>query len=546
MTDVRTAVVRGVANTSGSTTQQFTHSIFGTSQPKAFKIAFCGRNVDGAEGATCQVSIGFSDGTHHASQSFTSQVNTSLGNERVWGRWSTDDVLGIISNTGVLVGQATVIAINGGCQITWLSFPTNPARLTITMYGGTGYQGTVSTLPSIGAGQLSAVSGLAFSPNAVEFGGGHTTNFASSPTIASVGRIGLGFATRNPSTVNAGAIWGESDNVATADTYGAVGTSCGYTLNTTRITSQITVTAWTANGFNFRENGGLGAGPAMMFLAHNFQNIGAGCGVESTPTSNGVVSHATSTAFQAQYVATADTAIDTKDLFRTTLDQSSSFGFGCAGPTNLTGVSCQAVREQDGKTLPFSAGGLANTEAVHMLVGSGGGVASIRASFVSFLPTGGFQRNYSVRQTTPRFFAWFTVGENPPAIVPEVRVTQDAWEVLYATQSGEVRVTQDAWEVLMSAGTGTVVEQRVTQDAWEILYGTDPLTVPEVRVTQDGWEILYAVAPPPPPSAAVVGPPQGQISRVRAGIGQVTSTRALDGQVSRTRSEQGQIGDASG
>lgn len=534
MTDVRTAVVRGVANTSGSTTQDFTHTIFGGVAPRACKIVFGGRNADGAEAATCQISIGFSDFTHHASQSFTSKVNTSLGTERVWSRWSTDDVIGVISNTGTLVGQATVVAIVNGCRITWLSFPTSPSRLTITMYGGTGYQGTVSTLPSIAAGTLSAVSGLAFSPNAVEFGGGHTVAFATSPTISSVGRLGLGWATRLPSTQNAGAIWGDNDNVATADTFGAVGNSCGFTLTTASIASSITVVAWTANGFNFRENGGLNAGPAMMFLAHNFQNIGAATGVDQTPTSNGTVTHLGGSIGQLQYLATADTAIDTKNVFRTTLDQASSFGFGCSGPVVSPVTSCQAVREQDGKTLPFSAGVLANTESVQLLVGSGGGVDAIRGSFGSFLPSGGFQRTYTVRQSTPRFFAWFTVGENPPAAV-FARVTQDGTEVLYSDPAGFARVTEDSEEVLFSA----VGSAAVTQDEYGILYDTTPIITTYARVTQDEYGILYSVPDVIP--HAFAGLPQGQIKRAHAGPGQVSYARSLLGQVGRGRGAQGQI-----
>lgn len=527
MTDTRVAVARGVAITSGGPTQTITYPGFGV--PKGCRIVAFGRNVDGAEGSNCQVSIGLSDFTRHRSQSFSSK-GSAAGTENVWGRWSRDDVISVLTNAGLLQGQATVAATTDGVVITWLSLPAAPIRLCVTLYGGADAQIYVNDTVTFASNSSLVVSSVPFAPDAIEFGGGHTVNFASAPTIQKIGRIGVGWATKPGVIKNSGALWGESDNQTNASCLSMVGVGCAYAGSEFGINSTVDVTAFSSVGFTIL-TAGTGSAPALMYMAMQFPGINLWTGVDITPTSPGTVLHSGG-GFPQQFVSTADTLNDVQGL--KTDDQSSQRGLGSIGPNTAPGVSSQAWREKDGQAPPHTVGVIADTTAVHIKT-SDGTADALAALFGSFQATG-YSRSYTTVPATGRYFAAFTIGQNIAPTIFE-RATEDSLEVLYADPAGPLSATQDAFEVLY-AETPMALD---TQDAFEILYSDIPVTTPYVNDTQDAWEILWEPAPPPPPTTAVVGPPDGQISSVHLAAGQVSFVRASDGQISSAHADEGQV-----
>lgn len=374
---VFTAGVRGALPTIGATTDITFGASFG--QPVAVCFIVSGGTTDGTESARPCVSIGWADGTRNRVFAYGVEDATVSGRENGWNFASRNGIIAVPNQAGGNDGLFSFNSwITNGVRLNIDTAPSLAYKYIAFAVNGDGVQAYVGDFGSVTNGISTSVTAPGFQPDLIDFFG--LGAFSASPTWNAPGQVSRGWAVRTPGLMQVGGGWINVDNTITTDVEAFVSDLyIQQTISAATLIRNTYVSGFASNGFTLDNtdmtNNALGGGYCAMKLP----GVRVWCGIVDTPTSTGIATIQTSTSspatpgFEAQALFGFLTALTTSNaLVGTQLGTEDSASSAChalaAGRGTVVDGSAN-VRERDFKTLPFSAGGLADDKFGHVLKG---------------------------------------------------------------------------------------------------------------------------------------------------------------------------------
>jgi hypothetical protein len=419
---VSVRMVRAAAPTTPGV-QSFEVAGFGTPKAAMFIVSGATANDSAALGAV--ISVGITDGVRQFCIAGSSENLTASELANTTRRTSNAKCIVLFAANGTVDAEANFVVGNpwtaNGVQIDWTNAPAAAVLVTVILFTGTDLTARVGDFLgslTIGTDIVVTVPDVPFQPDqlivlrsAITYGSG-TTSF-----------MHVGFADRGGPIVQCCSAW-RGLNGSTASE-GSNVVSNAFVSETGLGTQAIEITAFSATGFTAKTRLSGGSVP-YPYLALAYNGVAAhSVFVANSPAATGNQIQATT--FKPQFVLQLPTGVTALSNATTQNSQITSNGgagsWGIAGFTAFETFS-NSISDDDGdqnmitrsySANKFSCRADASPYDLHV------------ATFVSFNPTN-YTLNYTVADTTVRFWATLVIGETPtPPVAGPVPVIQNSY-----------------------------------------------------------------------------------------------------------------------
>jgi hypothetical protein len=158
---------------------------------KLVRLVINSATTTGAANGDARLSIGFSDGTNHASMGYASQ--DALATSDAYRTQNTTAVLTLLNTAGTITDQATISSIgNGTFTVNWTTKSATAYEIGYTAWGGSDIDAEVGSFTGVNSTGNQSVTTTLKNANACFFFGGVQTTTGN---ISNTGACFVGFAT---------------------------------------------------------------------------------------------------------------------------------------------------------------------------------------------------------------------------------------------------------------------------------------------------------------------------------------------------------------
>lgn len=378
---VEVRIARANAITSDGPDQDFTVSGWSGTPKAAIFVATFNTNDDGGSDDHAAVSYGFTDGTSQASVTVLDEC--WAGTSDNYRRWTSDEVIQIISNKATY-GEANFKEwISGGVRVTWGDLPGTAIEVTVYLFSGDDLSAKVGSFTNNATEDGTVDVDCGFEPDQVIFA---TEWQTTEDTAGDAWRLSLGVADNGDSITQKSITTQAEDNVGTTENLAFLSTNRIATLINPAVPNFNTTVELTAFGSNGAGTGFTGTTrdgttqANICYLALKYDNQSHWLGTFTSPLGTGNQSY-TDPGFKPRFVFLLGSVLTTSD----TIDDTDQFSV-MVGGFNESEEYCDSASSEDDQGTSDTQS-VSNQVAIACPADSGGGWLN-QASYVSMDSTG--------------------------------------------------------------------------------------------------------------------------------------------------------------